>query len=29
MTSELAEIEDRTTKVFLTKPYWAKKYDGQ
>ena len=23
---ELAEIEDRATKVFLTKPYWAKKY---
>ena len=27
MTRELAEIEDRATKVFLTKPYWARKYE--
>lgn len=28
MTKELAEIEDRATKVFLTKPYWANKYEN-
>ena len=28
MTRELAEIEDRATKVFLTKPYWAQKYNN-
>ena len=28
MNRELAEIEDRATKVFLTKPYWAKKYEN-
>ena len=28
MTRELAEIEDRATRVFLTKPYWARKYEN-
>ncbi len=26
MNSELMEIEQRATKIFLEKPYWARKY---
>ena len=26
MNSELMKIEERATKIFLEKPYWAKKY---
>ena len=28
MTKELMEYEQKATEIFLTKPYWAKRYNN-